>query len=100
MTTAKQWTKELIREKLETDIKWLSRGIIAIYEKQTKDEQLSQITNKTNNVGFSSCDAYILSSFAEQLKRGQNLSAKQVEIATKKMKKYSGQLAKIANKEI
>ena len=100
METSKVWNKEEIKEKLMTDIRWLERGIVAIYKKQTQDEKVKKETNKHNNVGFTGADANILSSFAEQILKGKKLSEKQMFIATKRMEKYAGQLAKIANKKI
>ena len=89
-------TKEFIKEKLITDQRWLMRGIIAIYEKQTWDEQQSEMTKEDNGVGFNGIDAYILSSFAKQIKAGRTLSIKQLAIAQKKMPKYARQLLTIA----
>lgn len=89
-------TKQLIVEKLLTDNRWLARGIIAIYAKQTYEEQNAEATLKNNGVGFNSIDAYILSSFAKQLSQGRTLSQKQITIARKKMPKYASQLLTIA----
>jgi len=89
-------TKEFIKEKLVTDQRWLMRGITAIYEKQTYDEQQSEATKEDNGVGFNGIDAYILSSFAKQIKAGRTLSIKQLAIAQKKMLKYARQLLFIA----
>ena len=89
-------TKEFIKEKLITDQRWLMRGITAIYEKQSYDEQQSEATKEDNGVGFNSIDACILSSFAKQIKAGRTLSTKQLAIAQKKMPKYARQLLSIA----
>lgn len=92
-------TKELIKEKLLSDNRWLTRGVLAIYEKQTWDEQQAEATKEDNGVGFNGADAYILSSFAKQLKQGRTLSSKQLLIARKKMSKYAGQLLQIAKEK-
>lgn len=102
------YTKELVAEKLITDNNWLFKGILAIYARQTASEQSYGETVEDNGVGFNSADANILSSFATQISEWNStpvarrrfatpLSVKQVEIARKKMKKYAGQLAAIAN---
>ena len=91
------YTKEFIREKLLTNQTWLERGITAIYSKQTLDEQSIQATKEKNNIVFNGVDATLLSSFAIQINRGRHLSPKQLVYAKKKMIKYSGQLAEIAN---
>lgn len=107
MTGNKVWTKEEIRAKLQDAEEWICRGVVAIYKKQTYSEQQAQETTESNGVGFTGCDAYILSSFAKQIiqhesnpKYKQPLSHRQLELAKKKMPKYAGQLAKIANGQI
>ena len=95
-----KWSKDVIAEKLLTDRKWLERGIVALYERQTKTEQSSGVTKEENGVGFNKVDAAFLSSLAEKIQQGWQLSEKQLFIARKKMKKYSGQLARIANSKV
>ena len=96
----KKWTKEEIREQLANNDKWLVRGLVAIYKFQTESEKASQDTHEDNGVGFNGTDAELLSSFAEQLIAGRNLTIRQIPWARKKMLKYAGQLAKIANGKI
>ena len=83
------------KEKLATNPTWIEKGIVRIYECQTSDEQHNQDVRNNNGVGFTTGDAYILSSFAQQLKFRHNyhLSPKQLTIAAKKMPKYARQLA-------
>lgn len=92
-------TKDEIAVKLITDTRWLERGILAIYNKQTYEEQASESTLKNNGVGFNGVDAYILSSFAKQLLAGNHLSKKQRILAAKKMPKYAGQLLQIVKEK-
>lgn len=101
------WTKEVIQQKILTDDRWLTKGIVAIYKKQTDAEQATESTQEDNGVGFNGADANILSSFAKQIIRWDAnpiyrspLSAKQLVIARTKMKKYAGQLTQIANNRI
>ena len=93
----KTWTKSEIKDKLETDTHWLVRGILAIHRCQTEDEQNSKNTKHRNGVGFGKPDARFLSSLAEWLKKGGNLTEKQITAARYCMLKYAGQLARIAN---
>lgn len=72
----------------------IEKGIQRIYEYQTKSEQNSKDVKLNNGVGFKTTDAYILSSFAEQLNRGHHLSEKQMKIAYRLMPKYAGQLVR------
>lgn len=92
--------KAFIRAKLLSDDRWLFRGILAIYGRQTDEEQTHGQTVEDNGVGFNGVDAEILTSFALQLKERGSLSPRQVEIARKKMPKYAGQLAKIATGKV
>ncbi len=112
-TTLKQQA-EMYRVKIEgdpeqnikADQRWVEKAIVAIFEYQTSHEQTVETTEQNNGVGFTGADAFILSSFAKQIKAkgdrkielGQRLSAKQMAIATKKMGKYAGQLTRIVNK--
>lgn len=91
------YTKEQIAQKIATDDKWLIRGLLAIHNRQTEDEKHSETTKESNGVGFSAFDATILTDLVNQLKRTGYLSRRQIELVRKKMKKYAGQLARIAN---
>jgi hypothetical protein len=86
---------ELVREYLASD-KWMLRGLLAIYARQTADEKAAQTTRYDNDIGFNGLDAPILSSFAQQYQQRGWLSEKQLVIARGKMEKYAGQLARIA----
>jgi hypothetical protein len=92
-----QYTKEFIKTQLENDDTWLCRGIVAIFNKQTQDEQAAETTSQKNGVGFNGSDAEFLSSLAKQFQKKGTLSPRQIEFARKKMLKYSGQLTSIAN---
>lgn len=95
--TVKKWTKEEIREKMATDGRWLIRGLLAIYDRQTADEKSMGATVEDNGIGFNGVDAEILTSIAMNYKTRNFISPKQLAIVQKKMVKYAGQLAKIAN---
>jgi len=92
-------TREQIESKIMTDQRWLERAILAIYERQTRDEQATDQSKYHNLVGFSGPDAPRLSYYAGWLKSGRHLSGKHLDTARKRMKKYCGQLLKIANGE-
>ena len=94
------WTKEDIRELLLTDDKAVARGVVAIFNLQTEDEQNVGETSVKNGVGFNGVDANFMSSIAQFYMRRNFLSAKQVEFARKKLLKYSNQLTMIANAKL
>ena len=96
-----RWNKTNIwTELLEKRDDAVERGVVAIYKRQTSDEQRMQETKYNNKVGFTGADAEFGSSLAQQLLRGYHLTAKQMLYARRMMKRYAGQLAKIANKQI
>ena len=93
----KTWTAEEIKAKLLTNDKWLFSAILAIFNKQTEFEQKVEETNCDNGVGFTGCDAKRLSYYAKWIKNRGGLTGRHLEIARKRMVKYAGQLARIAN---
>jgi len=95
----------MIQENMMKSQKWLERGILAIFARQTADEQNSENTTHDNRRGFNGSDAQFLSSLAKQiLKRRNNkitakfdvyrgsLSTKQTMTARRCMMKYARQL--------
>jgi len=88
-------TKDFIKNQLATNPTWAVKALVKIYERQTIDEQSSQSTKENNGIGFNGLDANILSSFAEQVNKGRNLSVKQMTIVYKKMPRYWKQVASL-----
>ena len=88
-------TKDFIKNQLATNPIWAVKALVKIYERQTIDEQNSQTTKENNGIGFNGLDANILSSFAEQVNKGRNLSVKQMTIVYKKMPRYWKQVASL-----
>jgi hypothetical protein len=101
------YTVDFIKAKLETDNRWLERGILAIYNYQTSQEQRAGDTIEDNGVGFNGADGQFLSSIAKWIKggcqygkqEGHRLSVKQAAVARRKMMKYAGQLVRIINEK-
>ncbi len=83
---------EYVKVQLSTNPAWAQRAIVKLWERQTADEQAAQTTGHDNGIGFNGTDAFILSSFAEQINKGRTLSVKQLAIAFKKLPKYSKQI--------
>jgi hypothetical protein len=94
------YTREQIEAKILTDRKWLERGIVAVFNRQTCDEQVVEHSKYHNLQGFSGPDAKRLTYYAKWILSGKHLSGKHVVVARERMKKYSGQLTKIANGEM
>jgi hypothetical protein len=97
-------TAEDMRAALLSNDKILCNSILALYACQEADEQQSSATRHKNGMGFNGTDAYILSSFAQQIRNSKQaekegtfkyatwLSPKQLDLARKKMPKYANQL--------
>lgn len=94
---ARVWTSDEIRELIKTNDKVLYGALKKLYECQTVEEQSARCTTEHNGVGFNGVDGPILSSFAEFLIKTGFLTAKQKEIARKKLVKYTNQLTYLAN---
>ena len=69
---------EYVKVQLSTNPAWAQRAIVKLWERQTADEQAAQTTGHDNGIGFNGTDAFILSSFAEQINKGRTLSPKQL----------------------
>lgn len=96
----KVWTRGEIENKLSTNPVWVERAILALYARQTSDEQVSVETRHTNRKGFNKPDAKRMSFVANFLINGGHLTKeKALGVYAGKLKKYSGQLAKIANEQ-
>ena len=93
--------KAMIQDALTKSDKFVERAILALYERQTAEEQAYAMTEEDNGMGFNGQDAELLSSYAEWIKKswkeeGKRLSDKQRAIARKKLPKYWAQLAEHA----
>ena len=95
------WTVEEIREKITNpkNADWLLRGLLAIWRYQTGREQATQQTKDSNGVGFNAYDAEFLSSMAEKVSCNERLSLYEIRCVRRAMRKYAGQLARIANQQ-
>ncbi len=95
------WDKARILKLLaECDRMVLYRLLRALYEQQTWDEQASQTTTEHNRRGFNAFDAEFLSSVAEKAFPYKTLTPGQADVVRRRLRKYAGQLAQIANENI
>jgi hypothetical protein len=99
--SAIEWSKENIRAICENPLqgynkKIVYRMLLALYEKQTEGEKIVGDTTERNGEGFNGTDANFLSSVAENAKRFGGLTDKQALWVGKKLRKYAGQLERIA----
>ncbi len=92
-----EWNKDTILALLNESDKAVCRAVLAIYDRQTADEQATAATADSNGIGFNGADAGFGSSLAKQYAERGTLSPRQIACARKMMRKYAGQLAEIAN---
>jgi hypothetical protein len=93
----KVWTKEEVKENLEKSDRWVIRAVLALYARQTEHEQALGATAENNSIGFNGADAPYLSWVARELFGQGKAPAKTIDKCRKRITKYSGQLAAIAN---
>lgn len=92
------WTKQEIKELLESSDSAVERAILALYKRQTNQERVSHASVVKNGAGFNSHDAGYFTKLARTLrKRNAHLTKKDFYRARPRIMKYSRQLMKIAN---
>jgi hypothetical protein len=92
--------ESFIKDKLINDWDWTKRGLVAIYNKQSWDEKVSPQARHDNGVGFTHTDAKFLSAMAQRILNDMYFSDKMRICTIKAMRKYAGQLRKIADNKI
>jgi hypothetical protein len=90
-------TRSYIINLLETNDKAIGRALVALYNRQTEDEQDAEYTKHLNGVGFSGCDGVIGSSMAKYYIRNGYLTTKQLQYWRKPNKKGIPRITKYAN---
>lgn len=94
------WTEAEIRGNMFNDPRWLVRGLLAIYRQQTELEKAQETTLVDNGRGFNGCDGKVLTTRAKRIVQGLKLADSDWRILRKRMPKYAGQLARIANGQL
>jgi hypothetical protein len=89
------YTKEQIKEQLSTNPKWIERGIVVLYQRQTEDEKRSGNTITENSIGFNSSDSRYLSYCAKWVLSGNTLNEKHLKKCGSKLPKYWKQIMDI-----
>ena len=91
--------EEKIRQRVSSDPSWASRAILALYDRQTREEQLEQNSVHRNGRGFTKPDAELLSSFAQWILSDHKLTHNQLIWAYRRLPKYAHQLYLIAKEK-
>lgn len=90
------FTRQEIVTLLRSSPQAVARGIMALYERQLEDERSAGTARARNRSGFSISTAPDGTRIAQQLMRGQALSASDLQIAQGITEYHAGQLARIA----
>ena len=88
----KTWTRTEIEAMLNTNDRAVERAMVAIWERQTRDEQETQDTRHHNGVGFAAWSARSGTYFAEWVRSGRHLTGKHLVKARKIALHHAGQL--------
>lgn len=94
MTIAKK--KEWVLAQLDSSQRNVELAVVAIFNRQTSDEQATNSTNNLNSMGFNGTDAEFGSSLAKSILTYGKLSPRQAEYARKLIRKYWKQLIEVA----
>jgi hypothetical protein len=93
------WTKEKVVKLLQTNDIAVERAVLAIFNRQTTDEQASEVTRYCNHRGFRANHAKRGSYWARWLRSGNRLSGGHLALARRWMVQYHAQLCQIANEK-
>lgn len=99
MTMAKN-TPDYIKWLLTMNDRAVERAIVAIYNRQTADEQTVGDTKHSNGVGFNGADARLGTYYAKWILSGRNLTGNHLVKARLMSHKYVRQLVEIATEKM
>jgi hypothetical protein len=89
------YTKEEIKQQLSTNPKWIERGLVVLYQRQTYEEQQSGGTIVDNKMGFNGSDSRYLTYCAKWVLGGNRLNEKHLQKCGKMLPKYWKQIMDI-----
>jgi hypothetical protein len=95
----KTWTRTEIETLINTNDRAVERAMVAIWERQTRDEQATETTRHHNGIGFSGWTAKSGTYFANWVRSGRSLTGKHLAKARKIALHHAGQLTRLANGE-
>jgi len=93
----KTWTRTEIEAMINGNDRAVERAMVAIWERQTTDEQETQGTRHHNGRGFAAWSARSGTYFAEWVRSGRRLTGKHLAKARKIALHHAGQLTDFAN---
>ena len=93
----KTWTRTEIEEMINAHDGAVERAMVAIWERQTADEQTAQTTNHSNGRGFAAWSVRSGTYYAEWVRSRRHLTGKHLAKARKIALYHAGQLTDFAN---
>jgi hypothetical protein len=90
------WTREMVLALLAENPRAVERGLVAIYNRQTADEQVEGVARAQNGRGFNGRDAAFGGVLARDVLAGKTLRGRALEIARRMCRTYVGQLVQEA----
>ena len=88
----KRWTKEEIARLIEKNDFAVEKAMLALYRRQTSDEQSSESTKHSNKKGFSAAHARRGSYYARWVQGGRRLTGRHLDNARSIASHYTQQL--------
>ena len=95
--TKKVWARGEIEDMLRTQDAAVERAMVAIWERQTMDEQVTQNVKHNNGRGFSHWSARSGTYYAGWVRSGRRLTGKHLDKARRIALHHAGQLTDFAN---
>jgi hypothetical protein len=95
--TKKIWSREEIETMIQNQDAAVERAMVAIWERQTADEQETQGTRHHNGRGFAAWSARSGTYYANWVRSGRRLTGKHLAKARKIALHHAGQLTDFAN---
>ena len=92
-----QWTPAAIVTLLSGNNRAVEKGIVAVFNRQTIDEQSTVTTRHSNGIGFNVPDAKLGTYYAKWVMAGRELTGWHLSRARELAIKYRAQLADVAN---
>lgn len=93
----KTWTRTEIEEMINANDRAVERAMVAIWERQTADEQETQGTRHHNGCGFAAWSARSGTYYAAWVRSGRHLTGKHLTKARKIALYHAQQLCDISN---
>jgi hypothetical protein len=92
----KKWTKEEIRNNIMKYDLWVERSLVAIYRKQTSQEQICEDVKVNNGIGFSAFHVKMGTYMSKWIISGKHLNEKFMNKARNIVLHYTKQLEQIS----